>query len=431
MRIGPAEINVTVGGLLIVAFFVWIGRSKLEELRRRKYFKMRKDTLVKFSRVPKKVAFRVTDTDNISNEQETLRNNAYEAMKAGNPQLGAQLLENAGLLRESVAVLEEAGLIDEACASLMRIQRPARAAAVCSRRGMHQKAAEYLLLAEQMEEAAIQYLEAAKTSPECFEKAADLYENLGQYDKALGVYIIAKNPKDAKKVAKLVFRNRMWRALLEYMCVGQTVIATFSILNFQNMMLFMENIVADFSAIKEFAMWTNVTRNFEFSYSALQKTRNDRKLLALYWSSLNVDVANSLAQNLLVSLGAQSESQSNFGSSGKIDFLFLSQNARALFESGLFTLAAELYAVSNRLAMAAKCYALSGDIVRCGEALKALNDNHLVQAYLAALASSKEFDKREDGTLHPEVVASVQRALDYIDPDNDDASSNSPFFMVR
>lgn len=422
MRLSVWEIKILLIAAIALLSFLLVYRHVAQEIVRRKVSRMRTEPKPIIASAPSASdgVVRSTDLSKLSPNQLIMRDKAHKLIADGRPAEGAGILEKAGLLRESVSVLEGAGLIDEACASLMRIQRPNRAAAVFARHRMHQKAAEHYLVASMPLEAAAQFMEAGKNDVSCYEKAARIFESQHQYSSEFAAYALARN---VPKIVASAFQHEYWVPLRDFMSDESASRQVFSALNSQQLGFFIEKLPSDEHSVNHFVAWAEATRNMPLVAMVIRKFLDKKVPLAMFWAKLNPAMVNKVVKGVAASVRPDSPEGT----------AYLLANARALYNVKIYSHAADLYVAARRFGMAAKSFAYVGSLDQCGEALQALNDVHLLERYHRALAAASELPApvaTNAGQWHPDVVAAVIRALDYVDPDNDESEFHSPFSMV-
>lgn len=140
---------------------------------------------------------------------------SLKMIRSGSVLPAAQMLEQAGLFRDSIAALEKANLLHEAAAVLLRMQKPNRAAAIYCRHqwwtdaarcftlaGEHENAAKCLVLAGNHSEAAEIYLKI----PDLL-LAAESFEIAGNFEAAANCWLKAKNLQKTARCLVAISKN--------------------------------------------------------------------------------------------------------------------------------------------------------------------------------------------------------------------------------
>lgn len=124
----------------------------------------------------------------LSPEQEEKKSRGEELIAHGKILEGARLLEEVTFHRSAIDALEKGGYIDEACAVLLRIKRPNRAAILFQRNKQHLKAAQHFVLANLFEDAAKEFLILAKEDFRYLNQAAEAFERAQLFNEARQVH---------------------------------------------------------------------------------------------------------------------------------------------------------------------------------------------------------------------------------------------------
>lgn len=155
---------------------------------------------------------RSTDHIVLTKSQLALRDKAILMIGDGKILEGTKILEDLNLHRYAVSTLEASGYIEEACAILMRLDRPLRAAAVYSRNKQHKKAADIYTQVGAIEEAARESMEAGLVDKFYYEKSGDLYVKIGDFELAKMAY---SKGQFWEKLLEVSMETKDWGCVLE------------------------------------------------------------------------------------------------------------------------------------------------------------------------------------------------------------------------
>ena len=140
-------------------------------------------------------AARHKDQRKLSKQETEVLKRAKTLAKQGQPQLGAQILEQVGLQRDAISLLEENNLIEDAARILIKMQRPNRAAVIFARHGKWHQAAEQFKAAGMDIEAAKCYREGER-----YEDAAAIFKGIGKDEEAATCLALAKQWQPAGRL---------------------------------------------------------------------------------------------------------------------------------------------------------------------------------------------------------------------------------------
>ena len=188
-------------GLLILSFVVSFSIHKREV---KKIIQKRKSN--------KSAPVRTTDQIVLTKSQLATRDQAILMIGEGKILEGTKIFEELNLHRYAVSTLEAAGYIEEACAILIRLDKPLRAAALYSRNQYHKKAADIYIQVGALEEAARESMEAGHSDRFYFEKSGDLYVKLSDYELAKIAY---NKGSFWEKLIDLAMESKDWSCILE------------------------------------------------------------------------------------------------------------------------------------------------------------------------------------------------------------------------
>jgi|GEM_PF-4076192 len=361
---------------------------------------------------------RSTDVVRLSKENEAKRLQANAFIESGKIREGAAILEELGLQRYAINALESAHLIDEACAVLVRMNRPNRAGVVYQRNRMPLKAAEHFLTANLPEEAARCYLEAGATQPEMFRKAADIYESLGRETEALEAY---RRGELTEAYVQFCLKHNCFDKLRDFLDAGKTVRAGFVILDMYSTKKLVKAIPLDTQTAQSLALWCRTVKRVELIEMSLRKLVDSKNLLSLFWSLLPEDFSGQIVTSLLSAPQFRTEE-------GKP---LLLRNARALHDAKRHMQAGLLYEHTGRLAMAAKCQALAGDLGYSLDLLsQAEGEETLARDLLALLEPHSAAPRTRHAKFSGEIASQAIRLFAHIDADSDELHTHSPFSLT-
>jgi tetratricopeptide (TPR) repeat protein len=359
---------------------------------------------------------RGADQLNLTPEQLLKYDDATKQIKEGKVLEGALTLESLGMYREAISALEAVGHIDEACEILMRLSRPNRAGVVYFRNKMHVKAAQYFLLAGDLEGAAKAFQEAGKQNPQYFLEAARVFEQMKREDRALEAYIEAH---DSQRVVELCMKNKAWGPLRKYMSDAPVVRDTLKVLGIENLEKMIASLPLDKETIAAFALWAQLVRAMELIDLCLRRMES-REHTGMFWSQLPDDLVTQIVRIL-----CQAPRYRDVHG-----LRFLNRQARSFFEIEKFETSATLYQRMERHAMAAKCFARVGNITMCLEHLHYGGERALIDQMDKVMQIwRKEISTDDKGVIKcsADALKDINRVLDVVDPERDEAHLASPF----
>jgi hypothetical protein len=400
-----------------VAFWMHKGKGK------QKYVAMRRNGTSPASAPPAGQAgspsiVRAMDVLKLSKQDEAKRQRAIKWIESGKVKEGARLFEELGLQRQAISSLEQAGFIEDACAILMRMNRPNRAGVLYQRNGRPLRAAEHFLIANLPEEAAKSFMDAGKEDPNCFRKAADIYEGLGRFDAALDCY---QKGDLMEAFVAFCLKHGNYLRLRDVMQDSRYTRLGFGLLDMHSTKKLIKNLPVDSQTAQSLALWCRTVKRVELIEMALRKLTEDRALLTLFWSLLPEEFSAQIVSSLL--------SAPQFKSDEAKPFLLL--NARALYDTKRLSHAAPLYQHTGRLIMAAKCQASLGDLGFALDLLQQPGGDEVLASQLKTLLSPfTDAPTALHARYSPDIVGAGMKILEAVDPDGDELHTKSPFSLT-
>ncbi len=138
--------------------------------------------------VPAPTARKTDRFDQLSSEQKRIYMQAKDLVDQKMFVEAAKLFETINFQRKAIDTLESAGFIDEACAILLRMGAPYRAAVIYERNNLFLKAGEYYLQDGKLDLAARCYEKLAEKNFPYFRQAGDYFLQAGLIDSCLQAY---------------------------------------------------------------------------------------------------------------------------------------------------------------------------------------------------------------------------------------------------
>lgn len=375
-------------------------------------------------RRPPATQIRQTDSLRLDPEQEARRKTAMELIARGRVREGARVLEELQLQRYAISALENAGLIEDACGMLLRMDRPARAAVLYLRNHMPEKAAPLFLTADLPEDAASAFADAGnRGEPAMSLRAAELFEKIGALPKAMACYARAG---DIARFSDLAVRLGAWALIGEAMADDARAVAVLARLGADAAAKAIEAVPLEDAWAARMARWVRDSGRRDVAAAAISRLGRHPELLKCFWGATGSS-AEKLAANLLDDVRAIHEQAPQEAAE------ILRRNAHALHEAGKNQIACLMFESCGRLAMAAKCAALSGDLVRSLVLLEEGGENAFAATLRAELERELGRPLAAGDDVHPwsqTLRESATRLLSTIDPENDALHSVSPFSLA-
>lgn len=182
-----------MGTLAVLSFLILRSKGKGTDLHAiRKMRKAGSENVVR----------RQSEETELTSSAKADRDKAMKLIAEGKVVDGARILENIGLDRIAIAALEADGFVDEACAMLLRLDRPERAALMFERHNRFVEAAEYYLLGDNPALAGQNYMLAGQTDKRNFILAAKVFERSGDVGAAVEGYVAGGKYRRAFELCK-------------------------------------------------------------------------------------------------------------------------------------------------------------------------------------------------------------------------------------
>ena len=363
---------------------------------------------------------RQSDALKLSPAAEQTRKQSLAKIESGDAVTGAQGLLSIGLERDAISALENKGFIDEACAILLRMNRPNRAAVVYQRNDRHLPAAKYYVVAGMKAEAAECLMAAAQTDSRYLIDAAQLYVDVKNYTAAFHAFLQAQS---YERVAALVMKEDLFELLRDSLSEKQLIRGVFEHFDVKSLRRIVYLMPEDLASARALALWCRTLKRIEFIELCLRRIQEVRSMAVQFWLALS----DSFALQVV-------EAMANAPQFAKADgHKFLSKHARALLEARKFSLAAKLYLAGGRVSMGAKCLMLAGNLDGALETLALPGGDDLILEQLDHLLRPTADLRAAMGAKHtfdPVVLEKAHHMFLGIDPDNDDLQSDSPFSLI-
>jgi tetratricopeptide (TPR) repeat protein len=196
----------------------------------------------------------------------------------------ARMLESIQFQRKAIDLLEANGYIDEACAILLRMNVPYRAAILYERNGQYLKAGEYFLRDGKAEQAARCFEKLAEKDYNFFRRAADCYHKAGLIDNAL----MALARLDASsEILALALEHQRYDFLQRYLDLPFHAQALLSQLEAVQLHALIRSLALTPQGALTLAHWTMYRPDENMVRGALQKLGAHKDLAQLYWARLD------------------------------------------------------------------------------------------------------------------------------------------------
>jgi len=357
----------------------------------------------------KALKMRSSDSNSLADKRQKQKSKADELIAKGKIIEGAKILEGIGLPRFAISALEQSGYIDEACEVLRKMGRPNRAGAIYMRNGMFLKAAKQYLVAGMNYDAAKCYMLAAKTNPEYYVAAGEIYEHNYDWNNALICYELAGHND---MVLKLCIQHELWSQLRDFLLRAPEGSQVVSIVNEDIFSKLMQALPLENNTLKCLMKIVNSSKNNLFAEKVLVELKAEIKNYHNFWSGLQSKFLSKFLDYLLNNPNYTPQSESHC----------LRFSARALYELEIYDAAASVYEKLERSSMAGKSYLLSGNI---DKGLLFLERN-LEESMI--LEVRKELESGcVSNELTEQCIANLKEILKNINPEKDEHHSKSPF----
>jgi len=230
------------------------------------------------------VAVRKTDLfAQLTSEQKKVYMRAKELAELQQFVEAAKLFESINFQRKAIDVLEKSGHIDEACAILLRMGVPYRAAVLYERNGRYQKASEYFMRDGKPEQAARCFEKLAEKDFTFFRRAGECYFKANLIDSGL----LAFSRLDAShEVLQIALEHQRFEFLQRYLDLpfhAQVLLPQLTPPQIESLVTALA--LTPQSALS-LALWTMYRPDETLIMAALQKLRN-KELAQAFWSRLD------------------------------------------------------------------------------------------------------------------------------------------------
>lgn len=220
----------------------------------------------------------------LSSEQKKIYLRAKELAELQQVEDAAKLFESINFQRKAIDLLEAHGYIDEACAILLRMGVPYRAAVVYERNGQYLKAGEYFLRDGKLEQAARCFEKLAENDYRFFRRAHECFLKAGLVDQALA----ALSRLDAvSEVLPLALEHERYEFLQSYLDLPFHAQALLSQLNPIQMQTLIRVLGSTPQGAVRLAHWTMYRPDEIMVLGSLSKLGMDKELAKLFWSRLD------------------------------------------------------------------------------------------------------------------------------------------------
>ncbi len=277
----PATILV---GIIVYLFLrsivVYLWRATHKDKVQKKVGELRKAQAK-----PTPVVVRKTDLfAQLTNEQKKVYMRAKELAELQQIVEAAKLFESIHFQRKAIDLLESHGYIDEACAILLRMGVPYRAAVVYERNGQYLKAGDFFLRDGKLEQAARCFEKLADKDYKFFRQASECYLKAKLVDSAL----TALSHLDAgPEVLTLALQHERYEFLQRFLDLpfhAQGLLPQLTPIQLQTLIKVLRSTPL---AAVTLAHWTMYRPDDTMVLGALDKLGNDKELSRLFWSRLD------------------------------------------------------------------------------------------------------------------------------------------------
>lgn len=220
----------------------------------------------------------------LSSEQKKIYMQAKQLVELQQFVEAAKLFESINFQRKAIDLLESHGLIDEACAILLRMGVPYRAAVVYERNGQFLKAGEFFLKDGKPDQAARCFEKHAEQDYKLYRRASECYLKAGQVDQAL----LALQRLDAgPEILPLALQHQRFEFLQRFFDLPFHAQALLPQLQPQDLLQMIKTLhLTPLSAVT-LAHWTMYRPDEIMVLEALNKLGGDKELAKHFWVRLD------------------------------------------------------------------------------------------------------------------------------------------------
>jgi tetratricopeptide (TPR) repeat protein len=238
-------------------------------------------------RKPKAAPVVVRKTDlfaQLNSQQKKIYLRAKELVELQQFREAAKLFESINFQRKAIDLLESHGLIDEACAILLRMGVPYRAAVVYERNGQFLKASDFYLKDGKAEPAARCLERVAETDFNFYRRAAECYLKAGMVDNAL----MALSRLDASQdVLRLTLEHERYDFLQRYLDLPFHAQALLPQLTPAQIQSLVKIVTLTPQGALSLAHWTMYRPDETMILAVLYKLNVSKELAQVFWSRLD------------------------------------------------------------------------------------------------------------------------------------------------
>ena len=207
----------------------------------------------------------------------------------------AQLFESIHFQRKAIDILEKNGYIDEACAILIRMKLPYRAAVIYERNRQFFKASECYLQEGKFDMAAQNFEKLAETNFQFFRQAGDYYIQAGLIDSGLAAY---SRLALSDLILQICVEKNKFDFLQKYLDLpfhAQELLPKCTPGHIQSLINSMPSTPQTALSL---AHWTLYRPDEYIIFSALQKIGTTKELAYFYWLHLDANFCEFMGQLL-------------------------------------------------------------------------------------------------------------------------------------